>query len=224
MPPEELKKHPVKILVGVEVSGEACCGAYEDHVHVHEECRQILATLHAETIPLLNGVEASCRIGALTKIVGSGSRLIETIRGQFAAAVDHEVAAAAEPPEDFDPVNLLALPYIPQSLEHDLLFSKLVCPITQRPIRHPVGDPNGITVYERDMMIQVLRRDPRSPITRAPLHPEDLRPLPRLQALIDDRLAMYQQRIQGHLDRHEHEPLHPNLAAGAREESPRLDL
>ena len=44
-----------------------------------------------------------------------------------------------EPP----PLNLMDLPSIPLPLHEDIVFKRYICPITQQPIRHPVGDPNG---------------------------------------------------------------------------------
>src|SRR6185437_2029138 len=49
-----------------------------------------------------------------------------------------------------DRLNLLAMSRILPALHNDLVLRRYVCPISQTPIRHAVGDPNGREVYERE--------------------------------------------------------------------------
>eukprot|EP00192_Tetraselmis_astigmatica_P009900 CAMPEP_0117680098 /NCGR_PEP_ID=MMETSP0804-20121206/18158_1 /TAXON_ID=1074897 /ORGANISM="Tetraselmis astigmatica, Strain CCMP880" /LENGTH=861 /DNA_ID=CAMNT_0005489547 /DNA_START=86 /DNA_END=2672 /DNA_ORIENTATION=+ len=51
----------------------------------------------------------------------------------------------------------------------------LMCPITNVRLVDPVVDPEGNT-YEKSAILDWLRRNPVSPITRSPLRPEDLVP------------------------------------------------
>lgn len=101
--------------------------------------------------------------------------------------------AAAVDPLD---INLVDLPFIPQGLHNDAIFSRFQCPITLIPIRDPVGDPNGVTVYERTAIVDWINAHGNSPMTRQPLHVNQLVPRPMLRALIDQRLAMHQQLMQ----------------------------
>lgn len=92
--------------------------------------------------------------------------------------------------------NISDLPDIPEELHQDPLLSHYICPITCAPIRDPVRDPNGRTLYERRAIYSWLREKLTSPITRAPLFRSDLQELPRLKEFIEDRLKMYQERLK----------------------------
>lgn len=97
---------------------------------------------------------------------------------------------------EFDPFDLVSLNFIPEELHNDEIFSKYICPITKVPIRHPICDKNGITLYEKSNIVQALRNDRRSPVTRAPHQISELIPKPALQALIDDRLKFHVERLR----------------------------
>lgn len=106
--------------------------------------------------------------------------------------------APVVPANPLDPlsVNLLTLPFIPQALHGDVFFARYVCPITFEPIRHPVRDPNGVTLYERAEIIREIGRSGRSPVTRRPLTVLQLQPVPILQQMIDNRLTLHQAGIE----------------------------
>lgn len=99
--------------------------------------------------------------------------------------------------------SLRALGFIPSPLHGDAVFSRFLCPITQMPIRHPVCDPNGQTLYERSAICAWLAQRPVSPVTRAPMAVVDLLERPAVQALIDQRLVHHEQNLWDYL---EHNP------------------
>lgn len=84
--------------------------------------------------------------------------------------------------------SLKAFDKIPRQLEEDVIFRKYICPISNRPIRDPVGDPNGATLYERVSILERLQENQTSPVTRLPLMTSQLIERPDLKALIDARL------------------------------------
>src|SRR3990167_3305995 len=53
-------------------------------------------------------------------------------------------------------IDLNRLNAIPLILHDDPVFRENICPINQTPIRDPVRDPNGITVYERSAIYNWL--------------------------------------------------------------------
>jgi len=88
--------------------------------------------------------------------------------------------------------DFLSLRRISQILRDDSVLNARICPITHAPILHPVGDPNGVTVYERRAIEDWIRRhgeQARSPVTNEPLQFRHLQDLPELQATIYDRLC-----------------------------------
>lgn len=92
--------------------------------------------------------------------------------------------------------NLLGLSRIPLPLHEDAVFRRYVCPITNEPIRDPVRDPDGHTLYERTAIYNWLGADGRtSPMTRRLLSIQDLQEVPAVRALIDTRLQQYQEGL-----------------------------
>jgi len=90
--------------------------------------------------------------------------------------------------------NLLALDFIPQALHHDPILSRHICPITNHPIRFIVGDPDGITFYERSEIMRIINEDGISPATRQPLIASQLVTRADLQQQIDSRLAFHERQ------------------------------
>lgn len=88
--------------------------------------------------------------------------------------------------------DLRALRRIPAELHNDAALSQFECAITQEPIRHVAGDPNGHTIYELNAITRWLGQNATSPITRAPLQSDQLVPKPAIQDLIDQRLDHYE--------------------------------
>lgn len=102
--------------------------------------------------------------------------------------------------------NLRDLPLIPPPLFQDDVLSQYICPILNQPIRHPVGDPTSrnaagqiTTIYEARTIQRWLEEHPTSPVSRHPLHIEDLVPMPALQNLIDSRLEEHDRHFQDYL-------------------------
>jgi len=72
--------------------------------------------------------------------------------------------------------------------DNDPILSKFPCLITQTPCVAPVADPDGNTLYEKDQVLHWLKTKKESPANRLPLEVERLKPLPKLNALIQSRL------------------------------------
>ncbi len=92
-------------------------------------------------------------------------------------------------------LNFLAFDEIPIPLYEDVVFRRFICPISNCPIRNPVYDPNGRTLYERGAIQQWIAVRPISPVTRLPLTVAQLVEAPAVRALIDDRLQFHQDRM-----------------------------
>jgi hypothetical protein len=220
MSPEELKNARRPVNRG---SGED-----PDIIYVpvdREECQKNYDASKA-AIPSFRAVEIACRIGIAERVVESASKFFDTLIN--AAAIEEEVereAHAAEqdasPPPEVDPSNLRALPYIPESLEQDRLFSQLECQIYHTPTRYPVLDPtNRISLYDGPALFHALHHgpEPRSPITRMPLRLADVVLLPKLQELVDDRLKIYEWHINEAIRTCREMPVNQQLLTAAREE------
>jgi hypothetical protein len=184
-----------------------------------EECEKNLNDCN-EKIPVLSALEIATRLGAFENTVKTVSRTVTALFDpQSIARRAAAEAAQVEPYQEFEPDDLLALPYIPTCLEKDQVFHELICPITQRPICHPVLDPtNHITVYERAAILESLRERPHSAVTRLPLEPDQLIPLPALQTLINDRLAIYQAHFKNKILKVGRFPPNIGLLNAAKEE------
>jgi hypothetical protein len=92
-------------------------------------------------------------------------------------------------------LDFLAFDSIPIPLHEDVVFKRFICPITNEPVRDPVKDPNGITIYERRAIYQWIAVNPVSPMTRAPLTRQLLIEVPAVKALIDHRLQFHRDRM-----------------------------
>lgn len=90
-----------------------------------------------------------------------------------------------------DPTDVLEIMIglLDAHLLEDEVWGEFPCSITGDPLHHPVLDPtNGISLYEHSVLLNSLRRDPRSPVTRVPLSPQELIPLPALKRFIESRI------------------------------------
>jgi hypothetical protein len=164
-----------------------------------EECQQRVADA-ADLLPPVQVVELAAKLGTASHAFASAADRYRAVFQQVApqAAAVPVVAAAAAPAVPVDPleVQLVQLPFIPAALHDDATFSRYVCPITGEPIRDPVGDPNGVTLYERAAILRWIQLHHISPITRAPLAAPQLVEKPLLRALINFRLNFHQTRLQ----------------------------
>lgn len=138
-------------------------------------------------------------------------------------AVDENVAkplSGSTPlPQQIDSFDFLKLSCIPDALHDDIVFKRYVCPITNCPIRFPVGDPNGVHVYEMNAILREIEIRQRSPMTKISLTQEQLIPKPHLQALIDDRLKFYEHHMRELAQTQTDE----SLVKAAKQENPKLE-
>jgi len=124
-------------------------------------------------------------------------------------------------------INLLACDEIPFCLHEDSLFSSYICPITTSPIRYVVADPTTTpaTLYEKRELIEWLKKSPRSPTSKKDLTPEMLHARPAVQALIDNRLDSYSQKINEEIKKNLILKIeNSNLTVAALTEQPNIDL
>ena len=123
-------------------------------------------------------------------------RFMRRVVAHFAEAPAAQAPGGQEEDERIDWTNLMALESIPPPLQNDAVFQRYICPITQLPIRHPVRDPNGITLYERRAIEAYLGEGVRpSPITRRNMSRHDLQDASGIQAIIDARLHQHQEQF-----------------------------
>ena len=80
---------------------------------------------------------------------------------------------------------------IPEALEKDPVFNQFTCSITQRPVRHPILDPNGKTLYEKSVITHWLENNSFSPVTHKPLRVQELKSAAFIQCIIDTHLLRY---------------------------------
>lgn len=78
---------------------------------------------------------------------------------------------------------------IPQRFEKDPVFRLFSCAIGLAPIRRVAMDPNGKTLYERNVLFRWVIQNPTSPVTREPIYWPSLNQAPAIRAIIDHRLA-----------------------------------
>jgi U-box domain. len=174
-----------------------------------EECQKNLAMLQN-----LSSASGCVRISAELEIIGNSYKSAKSLYGQLAlfferhgeriSSFQHRCKEAPiqqnetpkEKEEDLqENISLRALPFIPSPLHQDEVFKQYICPITQLPIRHPVGDPNGCTVYERSAILAWLMIQSVSPITKEPLTPDKLIERPALELLINRRLQEHEEKL-----------------------------
>ncbi|OGN66209.1 MAG: hypothetical protein A2888_00820 [Chlamydiae bacterium RIFCSPLOWO2_01_FULL_28_7] len=98
-------------------------------------------------------------------------------------------------------IDLNGLDAIPLILHDDQVFRENICPINKTPIRDPVRDPDGNTVYERAAIYNLLNLRQESPVTGLPLTKEQLQDMPDMRAVIDGRLHVLQDGIIAQLQR-----------------------
>ncbi len=124
--------------------------------------------------------------------IATSMRVVCEELGRFLSPAPLQESDVEEPAEWHD---LLALQRIPPPLHNDVIFRQYMCLITREPIRDPVRDPNGHTLYERAAIYNWLNGDSRrgSPTTRLPMTIRDLQEVPAVRAIIDARLQFHQQ-------------------------------
>lgn len=90
-------------------------------------------------------------------------------------------------------VNLRDLDFIPPIFYDDAVFRRYICPLTGRPIRHPVSLQGQNLVYERSAAIEQFGI-------------ENLRERPAIAAEIDARLKWHEEHIQETLENYQPPP------------------
>lgn len=175
-----------------------------------KQCRQETCETGLKNIPItrkeceeeLQDIEKELHSAIVAEMLLKSYTLFSTGTYRELGEMLVELAAKCGLGEARDQFDVLALSFIPEALHEDPVFEAHVCPITLAPIRHPVGDPNGITIYERDAILNVIALQGRSPITRLPLHVQDLVPQPELQLEIDNRLRFHEVLIRQEMAAH----------------------
>lgn len=197
LPPEEFEKlkFPIYDQPKNEYESSKIVGW---HQVTREECRKSLEAAE-KGLPLVSTVEITLKLGAVAKISSAMHQVYQRVFNQLAACtIPAEANAKTASAKPIDPLSVkwVDLPFIPVDLHSDVFFSRFVCPITRAPIRHPVADPDGTTLYEREAIVRRIQLKHASSITRTALAINQLIPRPALQAAIDDRLNFHQQQYQ----------------------------
>lgn len=181
-----------------------------------EECKKELSDGQSADI-VFSSIRATAEIKTATKTVELYSKLADFLRSHPAPAANRPQAPVAhlapnpiqnqeepipdapDPVHIIDPFDLLRGDSIPGHLcDIDPFFSENICDISLLPIRDPVRDPTGPHMYDRIWILRALRRERKSPITRLPLQPSQLIPMPGLKAQIDARLRHHQETLRSH--------------------------
>jgi hypothetical protein len=173
-----------------------------------EECESKIKAAE-QALPVINITEIATQSGIISASLLRGSDLYQNLVNEVITQpplvpipLSDQNLMSEDLPSVFDslPQNATELRKIPESLSADPVFSRFVCPITLEPIRDPVLDPNGTTLYERNAILEVLRHRPFSPMTRRPLQPHQLRDAANLKMLIDHRLSNYLRLVRNAID------------------------
>lgn len=82
---------------------------------------------------------------------------------------------------------------IPEAHHSNPIFSALICPITQEPIRFPVTAPNSLGGpdhhFERKAILKWLSRKNTNPVTNLPLHVDELKENDQMRQVIEDEMV-----------------------------------
>ncbi len=149
-------------------------------------------------------IETASELGTVKKMAAFTQWIYQRVINQIYRQAPARGETPIEPavvvePDPVDLLDLLRYHLIPDDFHEDVVFSKYICPITHAPIRHPVRDPNGTTLYERAAIEEAIQRTHRSPITRWPLEKTQLQQVPVLKAAINQRLTFHEQNLRNAL-------------------------
>lgn len=203
---------------------------YERRPLIESECKQYLEEAN-KALPPVAITEIALRTGIITRGVKTATQLYQALAARLAGVPAGGGAAAAGgvvgvfapvAAAPADPFDLVARDDIPPELHGDGELARYTCPINLTPIRFPVGDPNGVHIYERSAILQHLVRNPTSPMTRLPLIPAMLIPKPALLALIEHRLGFHSNRLRAIAAAIPAVASTPALQAAADAENPHL--
>lgn len=174
-----------------------------------EECQKNLEML--QTLSAVSGcVKVAAELEVIGKTYKEAKSLYEKLalflgqHGNRIPRVQRPLERASAPQNEVSPkenediqerLSLRDLAIIPSALHQDELFKQFICPITNLPIRHPVGDPNGRTVYERSAILAWLMVRSVSPVTGKSLTPADLQERPALELMINRRLQAHEEKL-----------------------------
>jgi hypothetical protein len=227
MTPEELKKAERPIYKLVDYGEDAHWKIVGYKPVDPEECKRNLQSLHTQFVAA-TVVRVAARNSVVERVVCDlGIPTIQRLAAFFGwyapigqnpgggaggpgGAGIHPAGGAAshDVVEQELNIDLVNFPNIPEPLHGDEVLQLYVCPITQRPIRDPVRDPtNNITLYERSAIVNWLRQNPVSPITKLPLRIEDLLEAPVERNLINQRLQEYQDALHHFFEEHAAAPI-----------------
>lgn len=165
-------------------------------------------------LPNMRKVETVLRVKGISRSVMVFQRFLAHLRNQQPAAVP------PQPQNAPGPFNLRQLREIPEELHEDPVFRRFICAIYLTPIRFAVADPNGRTLYERQAIVEWIRRHHNSPVTRNPLAVAQLLPRPAVQQLIDARLEQHENILRAAAEQAMQAPVNQALLAQANIEQP----
>jgi hypothetical protein len=184
-----------------------------------KECEENINSSR-QTAVISAGIRIASEAGIGSKAVQVSCDLYESL----ALWIRAKINGAPLPQQQGQAINLIALNEIPEPLEGDIVFRRYICPITNKPIRDPVGDPNGHTLYERSAIMTWLNRgNYTSPVTRLPLRPSQLIEKPVLKKLIESRLTYHGQHLWEYLQINAarlNTPVDPAVQAAVDQENP----
>lgn len=162
-------------------------------------------------------------MGVVSKTIDFYQRVAGRLRNQNSyQQVGAGAQQAAVMVQNDDPFNLQNLQRLPQEFHDDLVFRRYSCTISLSPIRFVVGDPNGHTLYEKEEILDWLRRNPISSVTRLPLSQAQLIQKPAIQALINERLRHHEIQLRAAAARAVLVPANGALEAAANIEMPTM--
>ena len=113
-------------------------------------------------------------------------------------------------PPSIDPFSLPKIEEmkaVPEDLQEDPLFQEHTDPISYEPILDPVADKNEPKhIYERANIVQWLKTNPTSPLTRKPMTEADLVPVPELKEKFNEKIhdhliKKYPELLQKHQEK-----------------------
>lgn len=225
MTPEQRSKEERLVSTGMlDSRGQVI---YKKEPVTEESCREILEEAHKAYAPTAI-TEIALRTGVISKPLMSAAeayaKLTARLNPPLAAAPNPAAGAALNPQaaaaQPRDPFDLVALNQIPEELHGDPALAQYICPITQVPIRFPVGDPTtGRHIYEHSAIVEWINGHHNSPMSRQPLAVNQLVPKPATLALINARLTFHSNRLRALAAAPVAAPVPPAMQAAANVEN-----
>jgi hypothetical protein len=101
------------------------------------------------------------------------------------------IEIVAEPLKTIENISLISS--IPEPWHGDEFFSAYKCSLSGKPIRFILSHTTtkDIHYYEKEAILKHLKIHQSSPVTKQHMRESDLKPVPELQQLIDERVRHY---------------------------------